>query len=204
MQTITTRRRLSRLTVVYAVLAMTASPAWAQSSKTIGIGAQASVLQVSGSNGPTDVGVGGRASYSITDRLDFEGEINFFPQDADDVLKGGRKMQALVGVKAGYRNDRFGVFAKARPGVVRFGEGQPAPGVICIAIFPPPGSCVVPETRFAIDLGGVLELYLTPATGLRLDVGDTIIRSTDNSFRFGTPGQISNNGQVSGGFLVRF
>ena len=96
MQTITTRLRLSRLTVVYAVLAMTASPAWAQSSKMIGIGAQASVLQVSGSTGATDVGVGGRASYSITDRLDLEGEINFFPQDADDVLKGGRKMQALV------------------------------------------------------------------------------------------------------------
>ena len=196
--------RQCRLTVVCVALAMMASPAWAQSSKKIGVGAQASVLQVSSSTRPTDVGVGGRASYSITDRLDLEGELNFFPQDADDVLKGGRKMQALLGVKAGYRNDRFGVFAKARPGFVRFGEGQQPAGTACILIFPPPASCFVPETRFAMDLGGVLELYLAPAAGLRLDVGDTIIRSTDNSFRFGMSERTTNNTQVSGGFIFRF
>jgi hypothetical protein len=204
MQNIITRRRPCRPTIVCVVLAIAASPAWAQSSKKIGIGAQASVLQVSGSTGPTDVGAGGRASYRITDRLDLEGEINFFPQDADDVLKGGQKTQALVGVKAGYRNDRFGVFAKARPGFVRFGEGQQPAGTACILIFPPPASCFVPETRFAMDLGGVLEVYLAAAAGLRLDVGDTIIRATDNSLRFGTSARTTNNVQVSGGFLFRF
>ena len=203
MQTIT-RLRLYHLTVVYAMLATAASPAWAQSSKAIGIGAQASVLQVSGSNGSAEIGVGGRASYRIADRWDLDGEFNFFPQHADDVLKGGRKTQVLIGVKAGYRNDRFGVFAKARPGFVRFGEGQQPAGTACILIFPPPASCFVPETRFAMDLGGVLELYLVPAAGLRLDVGDTIIRSTDNSLRFGAPERTTNNLQVSGGFLVRF
>jgi hypothetical protein len=204
MQIIITRLRLCRLTVVYVVLAITASPAWAQSSKTIGIGVQASVLQVSGSNGSSEIGVGGRVSYSITDRWDLDGEFNFFPQHADDVLKGGRKTQALIGVKAGYRNDRFGVFAKARPGFVRFGEGQQPARTACILIFPPPASCFVPETRFAMDLGSVLELYLAPAAGLRLDVGDTIIRSTDNSVRFGTSERTTNNVQVSGGFIFRF
>ena|SRR2546422_2581619 len=204
MQTVVMRLRQCRLTIVCVALAIMASPAWAQSSKKIGVGAQASVLQVSSSTRPTDVGVGGRASYSITDRLDLEGEVNFFLQDADDVLKGGRKMQALLGVKAGYRNDRFGVFAKARPGFVRFGEGQQPAGTACILIFPPPASCFVPETRFAMDLGGALELYLASAAGLRLDVGDTIIRSTDNSFQFGTSERTTNNIQVSGGFVVRF
>jgi hypothetical protein len=55
-----------------------------------------------------------------------------------------------------------------------------------------------------MDLGGVLELYLAPAAGLRLDVGDTIIRSTDNSVRFGTSERTTNNVQVSGGFTFRF
>src|SRR5713101_7607474 len=91
MQIIITRLRLCRLTVAFVVLANAASPARAQSSKAIGIGAQASVLQVSGSNSSTEIGVGGRASYRITDRWDLDGEFNFFPQHADDVLQGGRK-----------------------------------------------------------------------------------------------------------------
>ena len=52
---------------------------------------------------------------------------------------------------------------------------------ICPAIFPPPIGCFQPvaKTNFAIDIGGVAELYPSTNTIFRLDAGDTIIRFGD-------------------------
>jgi hypothetical protein len=122
-------------------------------------------------------GFGGRLGYNFSRYVGIETEGNFFPRDRDH--EGGRKTQGLFGVKAGTRFDKAGIFAKARPGFVRFSRGDYQLGTgACVAVFPPPIGCFQPvaKTNFAIDLGGVVELYPSQNTIARFDAGDTIIR----------------------------
>ncbi len=129
----------------------------------------------------TDVGFGPRIGYNATSYLTLEAEINFFPRDRD--LEGGRKVQGLFGVKAGKRFEKAGIFAKARPGFMRLSRGdyQGRPTALCPAVFPPPIGCFQPvaKTNFAIDVGGVVELYPSNNTIIRFDAGDTIIHFGD-------------------------
>lgn len=63
---------------------------------------------------------------------------------------------------------------------MRFSKGdyEDKPGTVCAATFPPPAGCFQPvsKTRFAVDLGGVVEWYPSKNTIVRFDAGDTIIR----------------------------
>jgi hypothetical protein len=166
-----------------------------------------------------DPGFGGRFGYNFSKYLALEAEVNFFPRDRD--LEGGRKVQGLFGVKAGQRFDRFGIFGKARPGFVLLKRGDYVLVRGCIQVFPPPLACYDPvaTTNFAIDLGGVLELYPSKRTLIRLDAGDTIVRlgrrnvaTFQTSPFFGPSGlvlfpvaaQTKHNLQVSAGFGFRF
>ena len=129
----------------------------------------------------TDFGFGPRIGYNATSYLTLEAEMNFFPRDR--ALEGGRKVQGLFGAKAGKRFEKAGIFAKARPGFVRFSRGDfiGSPLALCPAIFPLPIGCFQPvsKTNFAIDIGGVAEFYPSTNTIIRLDAGDTIIRFGD-------------------------
>ena len=58
----------------------------------------------------TNFGFGGRFGYRLSKYFSLEAEANFFPRDRD--VDAGRKTQALFGLKAGKRFDKFGVFAK--------------------------------------------------------------------------------------------
>jgi outer membrane scaffolding protein for murein synthesis (MipA/OmpV family) len=137
----------------------------------------------------TDSGVGGRVTYNTSDNFSLETEFNFFPQErlnfANLSSLNSRRMQGLFGAKYGIRTQKFGIFGKARPGFVRFGEGSS-----------PIGS---PATEFALDLGGVFELYPARPVALRFDVGDTLIRFSSLGSGF-----TSNNLQVSTGLAFRF
>ncbi len=126
------------------------------------------------------VGVGGRFGYNFSKHLGLEAEISVFPQDRD--LDGGRKVQAVIGLKAGKRFGKIGIFAKVRPGFVHSSRGtyvELNPSSFCGGIYPPPISCYTPAstTNFALDLGGVFEVYPSKRTILRLDFGDTIVSS---------------------------
>jgi hypothetical protein len=161
-------------------------------------------------------GFGGRFGYNASEYFALEAEVNFFPRDRD--LEGGQKFQGLFGVKAGKRFDKVGVFAKARPGFIRFEKGDYVFGTGgCITVFPPPLACFRPvaTTNFALDLGGVVELYPSERTLLRFDVGDTIIRfdqrnvaATSDLFAglvaFPLPAETKHNLQASAGFGFRF
>lgn len=81
------------------------------------IGAQYTALRLSELD-VTDSGFGGRFTYNVNDNFAVEAGGNFFPRDRE--FEGGRKVQGLFGVKAGVRGERVGVFAKVRPGFVRF------------------------------------------------------------------------------------
>lgn len=153
----------------------------------------------------TDVGVGGRVTFNLNSRVAVEGELNFFPRELD--THRGNRLQGLFGVKAGQRWEKFGLFAKARPGFMRFGEVSPP--IACVAVFPPPLGCLLAagKTEFALDLGGVAELYPSRKTVVRFDLGDTLIRYRGP---FGRPGGgtannlTSHNVQFNVGFGVRF
>ena len=131
----------------------------------------------------TEPGFGARVTYNVTDHVSLEAEGNFFPRNRR--LEGGQKTQGLFGVKAGRRFERFGIFAKARPGFVHFSEGKLRLKTeqVCAAVFPPPEGCVESggTNAFAFDLGGVFELYPSRRTIFRVDVGDTVLHFGRNT-----------------------
>jgi len=146
------------------------------------VGAQFSLIHFSDLE-ITEPGFGGRFTYNINKHVAVEAEGNFFPREVKDsfgeTLQGGRKTEGLFGVKLGARRKRVGVFGKLRPGFVHFGHLE-RNGIVCIASSssacpnPPP---VFRETDFALDVGGVVELYTSRRTLVRFDLGDTIIHS---------------------------
>jgi outer membrane protein with beta-barrel domain len=152
-------------------------------------------------------GLGGRFAYNINKHLSIDAEASFFPETHLLNEEFGQKMQGFVGLKAGIRKHRVGVFAKARPGVMWFGE------------FPSRGNCsatnfgsvcgVAHETDFAMDVGGVFEFYPVERLILRADLGDTIIKYPERVVtNFPTQVRVNggwkNNLQLSFGMGWRF
>jgi hypothetical protein len=136
--------------------------------------------------GATNAGIGGRVAFELTRWASFEAEGTFFPSDdialpasavADiRVAHHRRRAEAFAGVKLGVRSDRFGVFAKLRPGLTRLiDKGQECLGADCVRVLM---LLAVPVYRaeFALDLGGIVEFYPTGRTLARVEVGDTMIR----------------------------
>jgi hypothetical protein len=152
-------------------------------------------------------GLGGRLAYNLTKNVAIDAEGNFFPETHLGNEEFGQKLQGFIGLKAGVRKKWVGVFAKARPGVMWFGDFSSA-GTCTGATFG--SSCTVShEKDFALDLGGVIEFYPTDRTIIRADVGDTIVHYPLRTFgQFNNPNvlnaQTKNNFQVSLGFGWRF
>lgn len=117
-------------------------------------------------------GGGVRLGMQVAPWLVAEGELSRL--GGDNTITGAMT-QLFGGVKVGGRSERFGLFAKLRPGLVRFGNEFLAPGVVCIAVFPPPESCMAERTNVALDVGTIVEVHPTRRTLLRVDVGSTQI-----------------------------
>jgi hypothetical protein len=166
-------------------------------------------------------GFGGRFGYRAGDYITVEAEVNFFPRDR--VFEGGRKVEGLFGAKVGSRWEKVGVFGKARPGFLLLSKGNfgTQPTGICPAVFPPPIGCFEAKgkTGLAFDVGGVLELYPSPRTIVRFDLGDTIVHLSERNVAvsavppFSTipagviisrPAETTHNVQASVGFGFRF
>ena len=149
----------------------------------IEVGAQAAVLRLDDA-GTTGTGVGGRVTWNLSRWMAVEGEANFYPQDnliapvfsfTPDLRSSTNAAGGTCssGTKVGVRGERFGLFAKARPGLARQSNGGvQCVGEVCALIL-----LMVPEyrTEFALDLGGVFEVYPSARTVLRFELGDTII-----------------------------
>jgi opacity protein-like surface antigen len=161
------------------------------------------------------VGVGGRFGYNFNRFLSIEAEGNFFPERNFNEVEQSRKAQFLAGLKAGIRTEKFGVFAKARPGLMYF-SSIPAHerctfSPITPTVFTSTTSCVQEkQTNFAFDVGGVVEYYPTSRIIIRLDLGDTLVhfKETGPTPNFGssvfTPANTTHNFQCSIGFGIRF
>lgn len=171
----------------------------------------------------TEPGVGGRFTVNITDYLAAEAQVDFYPQNRRNASEftGGRTTTALFGIKAGKRYKRFGIFGKARLGLVHF--TRTIEGFVEVPIVGnPPFTVFIPQyrgrTEFAADIGSVLEFYPTRRIVTRLDLGDTIIRYGARPFGVQTittptgatvlpltrPSETSHNFQFSAGIGFRF
>ncbi len=153
-------------------------------------------------------GFGPRFTFNLTDSVAFEAEGNYYTRlQQTFLLQAGHIFQAQFGGKVGKRFDRWGLFGKARPGFVGFTRVTQFPG----AQIPGP----LPTVRKfypSLDVGGVVEFYVSPRWMARFDVGDTMIRYGEVSIpSFGAlqvfvlqPKQTRHNLQVTSGIGFRF
>lgn len=123
----------------------------------------------------TEPGFGGRFTYNLNKTVAFEGAGYFFPKSCFQCRNAGTITEGFGGVKVGKRFEKWGVFAKARPGVISFSQGT-------FDIVPPFTPPLIPIqfefsrlTTFAMDVGGVVEFYPSKRIVTRFDVGDTIV-----------------------------
>ncbi len=161
----------------------------------------------------SEAGVGARLTYNWNKHVAFEAEGNFFPVTAfADLNSDDAIIQGQFGVKAGKRFNKFGIFAKARPGFVSFGEVPTQIGTETIDINELPMVFPIIEFRrrnfFSMDLGAVLEFYPSRRIVVRFDAGDTMIHLGEPPVDLftGTTGsaRTAHNFQFSSGIAVRF
>ena len=150
----------------------------------------------------TDVGVGARVGWPVTSLLAVEALVDVTLTGADDVVAGGRKLHVLAGPNVGWRTERVGVFAFGRGGLARVSEGQQEGA--CIAIFPPPESCLTAENRLAFSLGGGAEVFPSARTAVRADVASISAKLSPSSNRFDQDGDYAHDVQISVGLALRF
>ncbi len=161
--------------------------------------------------------VGGRFTFNLNDSVALEGAVDFLTKEQfTRATFGGRGIQGQFGVKAGRRFERFGLFAKARPGFLSFSRVDELVGTqtinfagrdVIIGRFEP-----ARKTYFETDLGGVVEFYPSRRVVTRFDLGDTVVWYR-NRVREGfsisqtivhLPDETRHNFQFSAGIAVRF
>jgi hypothetical protein len=147
---------------------------------------------------------GARFSWNFSRHVAIDTEIEGSPfrtTNLTTAYQGGHLLQALVGIKAGKRWDKLGIFGKFRPGLTSYSGviKQVQPGTLGI------GRRIDP----AFDLGGIAEFYVSRRVSLRYDFGDTIIHYGSSSVTIAgqaipVPGELRNNFQFSTAIAFRF
>jgi len=129
----------------------------------------------------TESGFGGWFGVNFGEHVALEASGNFFPRESfPNETAGGYPSQFQAGVKAGRRWERWGLFAKARPGFVSFSRSLKVVGTETIVFngetFTLPRFGPARRTYFSTDVGGVVEIYPSRRIITRFDFGDTVIR----------------------------
>ena len=126
----------------------------------------------------TDIGGGGRFTFKPTPTIGVDADLTWYPGEfpPDGIPFTGNRFEGLFGVTAGPRLDRFRPFAKAAAGFMKVSESRQP--ILCLAIFPPPLSCLMAggPTMAAFEFGGGVELLPTGPVLLRLDVTDRVLQ----------------------------
>jgi hypothetical protein len=123
----------------------------------------------------TDLGPGGYVSHHIFSVFYLDGDVLYFPANRapGGAHDGGEILQGLVGVKGGIRGNHVGFFGKVRPGFNSYSQA------VTSFTAAPPGQtdkyAFGRSTNFVLDLGGIVELYPSEHSTLRLEAGDTHI-----------------------------
>ena len=120
----------------------------------------------------TEPGFGGYASYRFYGVFYLDGDLLYFPRHPDfsGPHDGGSILQGLVGLKGGIRRNHFGFFGKVRPGFQSYSEA--------LSSITSSGQSTAAytygrSTNFVLDLGGIIELYPSERSTLRIEMGDT-------------------------------
>jgi hypothetical protein len=131
-------------------------------------------------NGATEPGLGARFTFNLNRSVALEAVGNYFPHscrycggnlgDNSGIIE-----QGFFGVKAGKRFEKWGIFAKARPGVTRFGQGQTIYTITGTGSSAVVGVQRKGQSNFAADLGGIFEFYPSKRIVTRFEAGDTLI-----------------------------
>jgi hypothetical protein len=153
-------------------------------------------------------GPGGWLSYSLTRHVALDTAFSYHPQNPQYIgsQQGGTIVQGLFGVKTGIERRRFGIFAKARPGFMRFSKTLTDYSTILMAN---PDLHFHPATQFSFDAGGVVEIYPSRRLVLRFDLGDTTTRYSSRPILLSSrsavvPGFTNSAIQLSTGVGFRF
>jgi hypothetical protein len=139
--------------------------------------------------------------YRLLPYLFFDSALNFIP----DPGSGSRpKMEGLFGAKLGHQGQTWGIFGKVRPGFIYYENawtGGETPKYDSLS-------------RFALDTGGVVEVYPSRRSTIRFDVGTTLVRYLQDysNPRLSQIGSLQStqcyttqgNFQISSGYTVRF
>lgn len=143
----------------------------------------------------TEMALGGRFTLNLTDHVAVDSQINIYLRDK--FFPDRSKTQAVLGVKAGIRGRRVGLFGKFRPGLVYVRSP-----LVCFI----PEGCgpAVASTHsrswLALDMGAVVEMYPSHRWMTRFDVGDTLVRRANGSDSYFS----SHNLQLTIGIGIRF
>jgi hypothetical protein len=142
----------------------------------------------------TEPGLGGRFTYNLNKVVSFETAAYFFPKTCFSCRTSGNITEVVGGLKVGKRFEKWGVFAKGRPGIASFSRGE-------FNFIAAPGPSSFPfqmelhrVNAFAADVGGVVEFYPSQRIVTRFDAGDTIIhfgRRTFNTLLIDSTGGVS-------------
>ena len=148
-----------------------------------------------------NAGAGISYGYRILSNLFFDSELNYFPSGGSN---GRPTLEGLFGGKLGHQGKTWGVFGKVRPGFIyyeRAWTGGETPKFDSLS-------------RFALDSGGVIEVYPSRRSTLRFDVGTTLVRYLQDypNPRLSQLGSLQSpdyyvsqgNFQISSGYAIRF
>jgi hypothetical protein len=155
-------------------------------------------------NAQNQAEIGGRFSWNFSRHVALDAEIEGSPFRTTNLTtsyQGGYLLQAFVGIKAGKRWDKFGIFGKFRPGLTSYS------GVI--KQFQAGTLGFGRRTDPAFDLGGIAEFYVSRRVLLRYDFGDTIIHYNSSTItvsgqKIPAPSELRNNFQFSTAIAFRF
>jgi len=133
-------------------------------------------------SGGAEAGLGARFTFNLNKTFSLETAAYHFPRTCFSCEHNGTVTEVFGGVKVGKRFEKWGIFAKVRPGLVSFSRGEfnivPASG--------PPSFPFDFELKrvnsFAVDAGGVVEFYPSKRIVTRFDFGDTIIHFSRRRF----------------------
>lgn len=141
----------------------------------------------------TDLGIGARIAWQPSSLLGVEADLNWYPGEFPDVTVpfSARRVEGALAVTAGPRLGRMRPFVRAGAGFLRTTSAGP---FACIAIFPPPLTCLLAggDTLPTVEIGGGVEVSTPASTFIRFDIVDRILRYPGPTF--GPADEISNDG----------
>jgi len=141
-----------------------------------------------------DYGFGGRFAWKPSAAIGIESELNWYPTEfpGEGISFTGDRIEGVIALTAGPRLGRVRPFVRAGAGFLN-ATGAPRP-FACIAIFPPPLSCLLAagQTMPTVEIGGGIEVSMSGKTFFRFDAIDRLLKYPGPTF--GPADEVSENG----------